>query len=649
MGFLKDLVIKLGLDSSGVDKGVNKAGSSLDKLKGTVGKLGAAFGIAFGVSEVINFGKELFSLAAKAEGVRKAFERIAPTGLLSDLRRSTRGAVSDFDLMKNAVSASNFKIPLENLGSYLAFATKRAEETGQSVDYLVDSIIMGIGRKSPMILDNLGISIVDIRNEMEKTGDMAKAVANIIDREMANAGNTVDTSATKVAQMTTAWTNFKEVLGGLFTGGVANSFSWLTNWLNDTNRILSSETIPWYEKLAATLGQVIPGMGVSRSATSSKLNAEESRKKGIDTEAGLLATNMPKSTETSATKLDKWIKSQKELLKIEGQYNVLNVANLKVWEARRKELSDAAAKEEERLAKEDEASKTAQENARKEIETEQKKKAESEASRKLAEQNIAANKASITDYETLIKLNEERYKMASSDTLRNQILKENGALKLQLELLNQSAIRYAEISGKKLKAAPVTGVKSLDRKTVDISGMNTDDLKNATAEFGNELDTAGQMAEDFKTQVQDSMVSAFSIIAEALGGVSDLNIGQVISTLLMPFADMAIAAGTIIMTTGIAIEAIRDALGSFIGAGAIAAGGILIGVGVAAKAGLSALAYGGGGGSSKAASASGGSFVDTNSFYTRQNEIKVTGQLYGKGSDLYAVVETETSRRKRGF
>ena len=112
---------------------------------------------------------------------------------------------------------------------------------------------MGIGRKSPMILDNLGISIVDIRNEMEKTGDMAKAIANIIDREMANSGNTVDTSATKVAQMTTAWTNFKTILGSLFTGGVANSFSWLTNWLNETNRILSSETIPWYEKLAATL------------------------------------------------------------------------------------------------------------------------------------------------------------------------------------------------------------------------------------------------------------------------------------------------------------------------------------------------------------------------------------------------------------
>ena len=125
----------------------------------------------------------------------------------------------------------------------------------------------------------------------------------------------------------TAWANFKTILGSLFTGGVANSFSWLTNWLNETNRILSSETIPWYQKLAATLGQLIPGMGVSRAATSSKLNKEESRKKGIDIEAGFTALNMPKSTETSATKLDKWIKSQKELLKIEGQYNVLNVVS----------------------------------------------------------------------------------------------------------------------------------------------------------------------------------------------------------------------------------------------------------------------------------------------------------------------------------
>ena len=72
-----------------------------------------------------------------------------------------------------------------------------------------------------------------------------------------------------------------------------------------------------------------------RGMTLYKISKDEGRKKAVDTEAGFMAANMPKSTETSAAKLDKWIKSQKELLKIEGQYNVLNVANLKVWEARK--------------------------------------------------------------------------------------------------------------------------------------------------------------------------------------------------------------------------------------------------------------------------------------------------------------------------
>ena len=212
MGLLKDLIIKLGLDSSGVDKGVNQANNSLNGLKGMVGKVGAAMGIAFGVSEIISFGKEIIGLASKTEGVKRAFDRLGMPSLMNDLKAATRGAVSEFDLMKSAVSANNFKIPLENLSSYLAFATRRAEETGQSVDYLVDSIIMGIGRKSPMILDNLGISILDIRNEMEKTGDMAKAVANIINSEMANAGTSADTAATKFGQLSAKWEDFKTAL-----------------------------------------------------------------------------------------------------------------------------------------------------------------------------------------------------------------------------------------------------------------------------------------------------------------------------------------------------------------------------------------------------------------------------------------------------
>ena len=174
-------------------------------------------------------------------------------------------------------------------------------------------------------------------------------------------------------------------------------------------------------------------------------------------------------------------------------------------------------------------------------------------------------------------------------------------------------------------------------------------MSDAVTKYEEQVKHVEEIAQEFKSTIQDSMVGAFSAMAKAIGGVSDMNAGQVVASLLMPFADMAIKAGTIILTAGLGIDALKKALMSLTGPVAIAAGAALIGVGVAAKAGLSALASGGGGGSSRQSSVSGGSFVDSNSFTTRQNEIKVTGQLYGKGSDLYAVVETETSRRKRGF
>ena len=647
MGFLKDLVIKLGLDSSGVDKGVKGAGNSLNNLKGMVGKVGAAMGIAFGVSELINFGKELISIGAKAEGVRSAFNRLNMPGLMNELKTATRGAVSEFDLMKTAVSASNFKIPLESLGTYLAFATRRAEETGQSVDYLVESIIMGIGRKSPMILDNLGISIVDIRNQMAKTGDMAKAVANIINDQMANAGKAADTAATNFGRLSATWENFKEALGSGLAEGTKNPVSFLTQALQALTNYVNAETIPTWRKLA---GLVSINM---LSANIQDANREANARLSAETQGKTLGLQIDVQDMGYDETLAK-LKQLNKLITDPKQYTAGNIALINALQQRKAEFDKMYAAEIEAIQAKQDADKAAAEESKKASEAEAKKRAEIEASKKLAEDNIRLNKASITDYETLIKLNDERFKLASSDAVRNQILKENGALKLQLELLNQSAIRYAEISGKKLKAAPVTGLKSLDRKTVDISGMNTDDLtdammSDAVTKYEEQVKHVEEIAQEFKSTIQDSMVGAFSAMAEAIGGVSDMNAGQVVASLLMPFADMAIKAGTIILTAGLGIDALKKALMSLTGPVAIAAGAALIGVGVAAKAGLSALASGGGGGSSRQSSVSGGSFVDSNSFTTRQNEIKVTGQLYGKGSDLYAVVETETSRRKRGF
>ena len=107
-------------------------------------------------------------MAREADGITRAFKNLNNPNLLDDLRKATKGTVNDIDLMKAAVQANDFRIPVENLGKYLQFAQLKAQQTGQSVDYLTNSIITGLGRKSPQILDNLGISSSQLRDGTDR-------------------------------------------------------------------------------------------------------------------------------------------------------------------------------------------------------------------------------------------------------------------------------------------------------------------------------------------------------------------------------------------------------------------------------------------------------------------------------------------------
>ena len=156
---------------------------------------------------------ESVQAARAAEGIQHAFERIDQPGMLDGLREATHGTVSDIELMKAAVQASDFRLPLDQLGKYLEFAQLKAQQTGQSVDFLTNSIVTGLGRKSVMILDNLGISASEVKEEMEKTGDMATAVGNIIDRQLSEAGAHFEDAAEREKRATTDVSNAQLELG----------------------------------------------------------------------------------------------------------------------------------------------------------------------------------------------------------------------------------------------------------------------------------------------------------------------------------------------------------------------------------------------------------------------------------------------------
>jgi len=205
-------IVRLSLESAQYEQKLRGAKRQFEDFTNSIGinmKQLTAAGIAIGAAaaainaftdacgEAISRGAEL---AKQAEGIKRAFDRLNQPQLLDNLREATHNTVSDLELMKNAVKFDNFNLSLEQMGTFLAFAQQQAKDTGQSVEYMVDSIVTGLGRKSLPILDNLGLSAVDIRKKMEEVGDMTTAVAEIIKERMEKAGGYVETAADRAAQ-----------------------------------------------------------------------------------------------------------------------------------------------------------------------------------------------------------------------------------------------------------------------------------------------------------------------------------------------------------------------------------------------------------------------------------------------------------------
>lgn len=127
----------------------------------------------------------------KIKGVRDSFDLLtAGVGLTSDallgkLRAAVAGTVSDFELMRTtnvalAGATGEFGKQFgEALPRVLELARLQAQATGKDVGYLVDSLISGIKRASPMLIDNTGIVLkVGDANEQlaQKLGKTVEAL-----------------------------------------------------------------------------------------------------------------------------------------------------------------------------------------------------------------------------------------------------------------------------------------------------------------------------------------------------------------------------------------------------------------------------------------------------------------------------------------
>lgn len=230
------------------------------------------FGLEQGVSGVISkvtsLAQESMDVAKQAEGIEIAFKRIDKPGLLANLRKETHDTINDMQLMQQAVKFANFDLPVEQLGKLLAFAQQQAKDTGESLDYMVNSLVDGMTRQSPKILDNLGLSAQKIKEKTAETGDFVQGVISIIQERMEKTGGYAETAADRTAKANARMVNAQMELGkqlspiraqmaGIFGKAKLGMIETITWILKNRDTLLS---------LAKVIGVVAVAIGGARIA-----------------------------------------------------------------------------------------------------------------------------------------------------------------------------------------------------------------------------------------------------------------------------------------------------------------------------------------------------------------------------------------------
>ena len=213
--------------------GMNKRTSSA--AKGITGALGGIAKVAGGmlaagaIRAIGGSMKEMITVGAEMQGVQAAFDGVG--GSIERMREGSLGMVTDIDLMKSFNSAAQLvsKDFAKQLPDAMGYLSKVAAATGQDMNFMLDSLVKGVGRVSPMILDNLGVQV----NLTEATEEYAAAIGKdvkaltkqeqqaavmaktmeLLKRNTASMPPVLGTSAQSMAVLDTQMKNFRIAVG----------------------------------------------------------------------------------------------------------------------------------------------------------------------------------------------------------------------------------------------------------------------------------------------------------------------------------------------------------------------------------------------------------------------------------------------------
>jgi len=239
-----DLAGARGKVDSAISRITAGAGKSFQALgTAALGGLGVATGAVTGLGAAL---AKITVDAAPVEGLSQAFDGLAESSgrgadeMLAALKKGSAGMVSNRDLMMSfnqaaGLVSTDFAVQLPDAMQYLG---KVAASTGQDMGFMLDSLVKGVGRVSPAILDNLGIQVA-VSEATDRAAAMFGVEADALDKGQVQAGmmnvvleklaantasmpDVTQTAAAKMARFKASMQDAKDQIGVAFLPAMNN-------------------------------------------------------------------------------------------------------------------------------------------------------------------------------------------------------------------------------------------------------------------------------------------------------------------------------------------------------------------------------------------------------------------------------------------
>jgi len=161
---------------------------------------------------------EFTKLAADAAQSADAFDKVVTdmgensVEVFNEIKEAAQGLIPDAEIKQSATTALSLGVPLEKLAQLMEVARAKSREMGTDASKAFADLATGIGRGSPMILDNLGLTIKLGDANQKMAGSLGKTVKELTKQEktLALTNAVIDAGAKSIKRYADASLTSKE-------------------------------------------------------------------------------------------------------------------------------------------------------------------------------------------------------------------------------------------------------------------------------------------------------------------------------------------------------------------------------------------------------------------------------------------------------